>query len=126
MNISVQNVLDSLQSSKNVRYLGILAGAVVIGVAGWGGYYYFSMKKAQEAQKAFAESMAEYDKALQADSKDAHWDDVVRAFQTAYDRYSSTWAGPYILAYLSQALLQEGKPDEALNVMTKAVVSFNK
>jgi hypothetical protein len=126
MNTSMQHFFDSLQSSKNIRYLGILAGAGVVGVAGYGVYYYVTMKKSQKAQKALAESSEAFTKALQSEGKDVRWDDVHRAFQTAYDRYGSTWAGPYLLAYQADAYAYEGKLNEALAEMTKALSSLKK
>ncbi len=121
MNLSIHHVLDSLQNKKNSRYLGFIAGALFLVVAGYGAYYYFAQQKAEEAQKALSESLAEFDKAMQADPKEARWDDVARAFQAAYERYGSTWAGPYLLSYKAQALLQCDKFDEALTTMEKVV-----
>jgi predicted negative regulator of RcsB-dependent stress response len=126
MNPSVHNFLNSLQSDKNLRYLGLLAGAVVIGVVVWGGYYLYSSKKAEEAQYALSQAVSEYEKALQGDGKDTRWDEVVHGFQTAYDRYSSTWAGPYLLAYKAQALLHNNNYAEALPAMTTSVASMKK
>lgn len=126
MNTALQQFYASVQNEKNVRYLGILAGLIILGLAAWGGYSYMTMKRAEEAQKALSEGVAEFERASAEEDKEAHWDDVVRGFQTGYDRYSGTWAGPYFLVYKAQALLAQNKFDEALAEMTKAVAAIKK
>jgi hypothetical protein len=126
MNTSLQQFYATVHNEKNIRYLAVLAGLIVLGLAAWGGYSYITLKRSEEAQKALSEGIAEFDRAHTGEEKETHWDDVVRGFQTGYERYSSTWAGPFFLVYKSQALLANHKFDEALAEMTKAVAAMKK
>lgn len=124
--VMIQDFFFDLQKKKYVRYLLILAGMVAAGAAGWGIYSYTLTKKAQDAQEAFSQALAEFEKNLQAEEKSQRWDEIVQAFDAGYEHYAQTPLGPYFLAYKAQALLYGNKPEKALEATAKLVASITK
>lgn len=113
-----------LKNDKQVIYLGVFVLLVGLGAGGYFGYKYFSNKKAAQAHSAFQDSLNEFNKMLQIDTKAQKWDSVVRIFDAAYQKYSGTSMGPYLLAYKAQALVYDNKLDEAIKTMSTVVNSL--
>jgi hypothetical protein len=110
--------------NKQVVYLAILLGVAIVGAGGFGIYKYFSIQKAKEAHSAFQDSLIEFNKMLQVDPKNQKWEQVVKIFDTAYQRYGSSVMGPYLLAYKAEALVYDNKLEDAIKIMSNSVNSL--
>lgn len=122
----ISGFIPSKKVAKQMRYLiGLLALALFI-MACMAIYSYFKVRNSQAGHKAFMESLAEYDKNISAPTNEQKWNDVIRAFDTAYQRYGNTPLGPSMLAYKAQALIYDNKFDAALDTMIKAVSIIKK
>lgn len=121
------NEAKELLESKIVRQ--VLVVGIVVGV-GVGGFYinsYFNDRKQLRAVAALDEAMQTYYTALSTefdwskkDQKGA-WDEVELAFQVAHEQNSSSSLAPSFLIYQAQALVAQGKLDEAAKLAAKAV-----
>lgn len=95
----------------------ILAAGMLIGGSFYG-YRWNNERKEKNAQKMFADCMHDYAKA-QKDSK--WWSHAEQLFKLGYEENSSTNLAPYFLVYQADALVHQGKQEEAVRVMDEAM-----
>lgn len=131
LNKSYNYLLDNIK-----QFLLILAGIAVI-VALALSYGFYRAKMQERAHKSFVEAMTYFDAKIGeqdnflSDSKsfksfDEKWAKTAEVFQKAYNDNSSSGLAPIFLAYQSQALLNLGKLDEAINVLQKSLIIMPK
>lgn len=110
----------------------IIAGTVfAVGFFAYWGYHLHIRTRQEKAQYAFSESLEVYKQAVAqefsgASDKSNMWDEVEMAFKTAYKQNQSSTYAPYFLAYQAEALIRQGKKQEAKELLEKAVSSMNK
>lgn len=113
----------SMPNATSTRYWTIaLACAVVLG-GGWYGYRGYMRNKSQAASGFLLDYVHEYSaqKGQQVD-----WAEVAQSFSSEANRYSYTALKPYFLVYEAEQLVRQGKKDEALATMQKAVAELPK
>ncbi|MDP3889301.1 MAG: hypothetical protein Q8Q25_02025 [bacterium] len=103
---------------KYSKQWGIAFGIVVLLGAGFLGYRWYDVSKQQDAHKQFADSIREYDLAMQ---KGKDWNSIEVLFKSGAQQQKNTTFGPFFLAFQAQALLRQGKKDEALQVMDSII-----
>jgi len=94
--------------------------AVLLGVA-VGGFYlykYYTHSKEATAQKVLSECLEEYERAAGGMGS---WYDVEVALEMGYEQNSGSNLAPYFLAYKADAMLEQDKKKEALEVMKEAL-----
>lgn len=113
-------------------YKAAVIAALGIGLAGatYAGYYWFSMRVQKQAQQALADSLDAYNQAESSGMRAASgddakkmelWQDAELALGLGYEQNKHSTLAPYFLALQSDALSQQGKRDEALALLEKAV-----
>lgn len=120
----MQNVGTSLRRNKSLQLVIAVIVASATIVAGWWAYSVYTTKKTEKAHQVFVDCLAEFEKNMSGTHGQARWDDVVRAFDIAYQRYGSTIFGPSFLAYKASALINSGKLEDAIPVMQQSVDSL--
>jgi len=88
------------------------------------GYRWYTVSRAQAAQKHFADCVQEYNKAAQTGSQS--WAMIAKIFELGAQDYASTSMAPYFLAYQADALVHDNKLAEAAVVMQNAVNKMSK
>jgi hypothetical protein len=103
------------KSAKYTKIIVLGLGASV--VLGGSALLYRWYRSGQEraAYKQFAECAQKY--ARNAQAANAEWDEAVACFKSGSQAYGSTNMGAYFLGLEAQALIEQGKKDEALVVM---------
>jgi predicted negative regulator of RcsB-dependent stress response len=102
----------------------MIAGAVI--AAGSAGIYYYHAQRVQTEQAAliaYSEVMADYNKAF---NKPELWADVIQASQMGHRQYSGTVYGPLFIIVKAEALIQQGKLDEALPTMKEGLAALSR
>jgi len=110
-----------LQAQKNDRFTRIFFIIVVIGAFGYGGfrgYRWFIARREAKAQKVFLESMQLY---MEAKADPSKTEDVLGAFSFGYDQNKSSNLAPFFLFFKSKLLSDQGKHEEALQLMETAI-----
>lgn len=92
--------------------------AVLVSGAGFVGYRWYSVSKAQEVQKVLGECLDEYHR---AQAQAALWENVSLNFSLGYDHYNASAMAPYFLAGKADAMIMQGKKKEALDVMNALI-----
>jgi len=108
---------------KYSRELFLAVILLVVASLGFFSYRWYTGYREQSAQQALADSVELFKKASQAGTPD-DWASVATQLQLAYDQHSHASIAPYFLAYKSQALVEQGKDDEAratMEVMVKGL-----
>lgn len=122
----IPQMTQELWTQKRVNTAAIIL--VCLGLAGavWYGYTWYRRSKEQKAYKDLAESIDGYTKVRHSGGKAEKWADVERGFQTGAQRNSSSKLHPYFLAFQADALIEQGKLNEALALMNKAVNALSR
>lgn len=126
-----QRLLTQLTQNKSLQQnINAAVGALVlVGLlaAGWYGYNWYSSSKEQTAYKDLAESLDAYSKMRQGMGHgEEKWSDLERGFREGAQRSGSSKLHPYFLVFQADALSEQGKHQEALALMDKAVPLISK
>lgn len=108
----------SFERVKEVSFFKELAIGLLFIIATVGGFYVYRVwntGKEQEAQKIFEECFQEYQRALQG--SDESWSEVAMMCKLGYERYGTAYIGPFFLGLQADALLWQGKREEALALL---------
>lgn len=99
----------------NPQYLGAALACMLLVGGGW--YYYRSsvIKHEEAAYTVLSDCMAEYDQAAAGASE---WKDVSAMCQSGYEKHSNSKVAPYILDIQVDALLEQDKKQEAMEVLS--------
>jgi tetratricopeptide (TPR) repeat protein len=108
----------------------IFVGATIFSL----GYLYHKSRLQEKAYKSFANALRYYDaKVGEAKSSvpdidlksfataEEKWNEVAKIFQEGFENYRNAGIAPFFLVYQSDALLNLGKTDEAINVLRQAI-----
>jgi len=117
--------LSSIQSLFN-RYskeLIITVGIILFGIAAAYGYWMYRNYQEEAAQRAFATCIEELNNAQHDQSL---WPTVALAAMTGYRQHSNSSLAPYFLALEVQALLGQGKLDDAILSMDRVLGMISK
>jgi hypothetical protein len=123
---AVQDLLYTLRTRKEVRYVLLGVACALLGLAAFGIYSYFMTKKAQEAQEQLSQNLSEFKKTMQAKPEDQKWDAMAQLFGDGHARYGHTSLGPYFLVYKAQSLLYGGYLEQALDTMDAVMKDLKK
>jgi tetratricopeptide (TPR) repeat protein len=126
----LENALDYIKKNRKLVIAGVVG--VVVVVSAVTGYWFYRIHVREQAHKAFAQALKYYDGVVgTTPSADTHgmffaseiekWQKTEQVFKEAYENYKSTELAPMFKAYQSEALLNLGKHDEAIAVLSSAV-----
>jgi hypothetical protein len=124
----VQKNLLSTRRSKHILAVAVVLLAIVGGV-----YAYDTYKAAREARahRIFVESYALYEQVLSQESKEASlekrkglWEEVEMAFGAGYQQCKYSRLAPYFQAFQAEALIRQGKNDQALEMMNEMLLGL--
>lgn len=96
----------------------IILLVVGVGVGGFYGYRWYIARREARAQKSFGEAMQLFEHAKQNPKQ---WADVAGALEIGYEQNSGSKLAPIFLFFQASALVQEGKAEQAINVMEDAL-----
>lgn len=122
---TVQDIRDLCAgyTGKYVRYgkvIGGLALGIVVLILIYFSYGWYAVHQAQVAQRSLAHAFEVY-KQNSKNTSDKNWASAEQLFQLSYDEQSRSSLAPYFLVLESDALLEQGKWDEALKKSEEAV-----
>ncbi len=130
----MENTLDFIVKNKKQVLIGV-AGIAIL-VTATVGYVFYKRHVREQAHKDLLQALRYYDgvvgKMSYADaatvsfaSEAEKWQKTEQLFKEGYEAYKGTDLGSMFLAYQSESLLHLGKFDEALKVLSSAVVQMN-
>ncbi len=103
---------------KYAKHVGISIGAVLALIGAFLAYRWYVQYREQAAQKAWAEQLVEYHRAVQS-GLPQDWEHVAMQFKFAHERHSSANTAPYLLAFQAQAVAKQGKLTDAIDVQSQ-------
>jgi tetratricopeptide (TPR) repeat protein len=110
------------------RYRNSILGVLLlvgIAVGSWFSYKWYNQRLERQAYQALAEGIETFNKNSAADESDsAKWGDLERAFAGAAERHKNSKLAPYFLAYQAEALIHQGKQQEAIIIMEKMLTQI--
>ncbi|CAN5187767.1 hypothetical protein BH09DEP1_BH09DEP1_8490 [soil metagenome] len=111
--ITIEKYMYSLKN--NPQYLGAALACVLVAGGGW--YFYRSsvIKQEEAAYAVLSDCLAESDQAAAGASE---WKDVSAMCQSGYEKHSTSKVAPYILNIQVDALLNQDKKQEAMEVLS--------
>jgi tetratricopeptide (TPR) repeat protein len=121
----MKNYLVSFFPTKQLR---LIVGGLIAVSAFVGAYYVYGIyiyNRDLRAQASFAEGYELYEAALgvdlsseKASSKEKTlWAEVEMAFNSGYNQFSSSTLAPFFLAFQAEALVRQGKLEDAIQTM---------
>lgn len=117
---SIARFVDTRRGQRIV----IGASAAVLGVAALAGAYYWYGKSLNErAQKAFMESMTEFEQAL-TQQEGISWSDVERTLEVGSREFSGSSFGPYFKVFQADAVERQNKHEDAVALVKDAVAKM--
>jgi predicted negative regulator of RcsB-dependent stress response len=118
---SVMNTVTTIFTliMKNRRQVMMGLILVAIGSIFFFVYRMWSGYRNQSAQLRLGSLIESYDSAMREKNQD--WDALVKKFQEGYEENSASDLASYFLVYQAELLLSQGKKDEALTVLDKAI-----
>ncbi len=121
---AVQKLIKFADTRRGQRILigsaiGVLALAGLIG-----GYYWHVTSFNERAQKAFMDSMIEFEQALTG-QEGVSWIDVERTFDTGSRTFAGSTFGPYFKVFQADAYVHQNKHTEAIKVMRDALAQLS-
>ncbi len=133
----MRNTVAWWQDISTMYRLAVVAGLLVLGVAGgYGGYRWYKITVETSAQKSFSDCMYVYKEALnrsiqpstQEQEKQGKnlWEEAEIAFKLAYQQHTHSDLAPFFLAFQSDALMHQGKTPEALELLDTAINKIGK
>ena len=108
--------LYDITQYQSLKKIGIAILIMIAAGVIYGGYYWYSIRKDQEAQKMFAECLEQFERAS-VSHDESLWNDVIRAFDNGFERAQKSSFGPYFLAFKADALIRLKKNAEARETM---------
>lgn len=120
------------QDSRIRLAAGAIAGALFLGAAG-GGYYWYTQQREARAQMDFSESIEGLNqfitRRLQGVTKPEEvkeqWQEFELSFATAYDRHRSSSLASFMQVFQAQAAANAGQPEEAYKLMQSALKTLS-
>lgn len=104
---------------KKIALYAVLGICVALG--SYYGYRWYVVQREKAAQKVFAECVLKYRMA----GEDATlWPEVQAMFTHGYTAHRSSNLAPYFLVYQADSMMQQGKFEDAVEHMRRAVVSM--
>ena len=100
---------------KYIKYL-IIGLCIVLTTAG--GFFFYRLYvvyREQTAHKMFNTNMQAYKQALK--DTDVEWQSVAEMFEQGHNKNTNSYLAPYFLSFQVEALLKQGKKEEALTVL---------
>jgi tetratricopeptide (TPR) repeat protein len=110
---------NASQFAQYMPYVAITALALLAAWLMMFGYRWYNARRDMAAQYAFARAMEQFAQAQH--TKTDSWAYVESAFKFGYEQHSSSNLAPYFLAFQAQALLNQGKQQEALDLLNKTI-----
>lgn len=102
----------------------IALGLVAFGALSFYAYRSYIVSRESEAQRAFAHAYETFT-AAQNEGSQIAWQAAQSTLITAYEKHRSSTVAPVLKAFLADALLQQGKKDEALAAMNDACTAMS-
>jgi tetratricopeptide (TPR) repeat protein len=107
---------DSKVLRSHLRYAALILAFIGLGAISYAGYSWYNASRERMAEKDFSSYVQQYYRALSA-PQSAAWDQLASLFDVGYVQHRSSELGPYFLAFQAEALLQQNKYQEALDVL---------
>jgi len=115
----IKDTRTSIQSYRYGRETTVLLAIVLLAFAGFWGYRWWHRQRESAAQKSFSECLYAYQEASQG--KDESWSNVAMLFNLGYEQHQSSSLAPYFLVFHADALLKQGKREDALSKLDEAI-----
>jgi hypothetical protein len=117
--MTIGRLVRDISHGKYVKEM-IIIFVIIIGFFG-GTYLYrlWNVSNERIAQKAFMECLHEYQRVL-AGSEEG-WQEVAMVCELGYQKYKSAYIAPFFLAVQADALIMDGKQDQALTIMNQMI-----
>lgn len=119
MIVLVEKALDFVAKNKKQVLVGFAGVAILTVVAV--GFSFYRTHVNEQAHKALLQALSYYDGSVRFSSEAEKWQKTEQVFKDGAQSYRGTHLGPVFLAYQSEALLNLGKHDEAIAILTRAV-----
>jgi len=103
-----------------------LAVVICLGVMGWFGYSWYKKNGEQKAHRAFVESVQDYTTMEKSPQEESAWHDIEQALAQRAQEHKSSVLAPYFLMYQADALIKEGKREQAIEVMNNGLAKISK
>ncbi|MFH0898076.1 MAG: tetratricopeptide repeat protein [bacterium] len=131
----VHSLVDNITNHKEKIIMGIVGVVLFVGAL-WG-YHYYKNTVQISAHNDFINSLKYYDAPVKTSIKDVEaqeivfdtqqekWDKVAQVFKQGYDNNRSSTLAPMFRVFYAQALLNNGKTQEALKELQEAVATIS-
>lgn len=119
-----QEVQQFVASHRFYRVMRYVSLGVVMLVALWlgsVGFRWYTVRRDMAAQYTFAQAMEQYAKVHDTAATEEQWAEVAAVFKLGYEQHRSSAYAPYFLNFQAQALLNQGKYQEAITVLDSAL-----
>lgn len=117
---SLNSIVRFVDTKRGQRIV-IGSAAVVLVIVAAAGLFYWNRKSLNErAQKAFMESIVEFEQALTG-QEGISWSDVERTLEVGSREFASSSFGPYFKVFQADTALHQNKHDEAVVLLKEAV-----
>jgi predicted Zn-dependent protease len=114
-------IVRNIVSSKPFIYSVYVAGVGILVSSSVLGYHWYSVHRAQTAQKAFSEDLAEYHNTITGQLGHQNWNMLASIFELGANAYSRTSLAPFYLSYEAETLLKDNRRTEATATMGRSV-----
>lgn len=116
----------SLWYKKYERVLTIALALGLVGVIGWFGYKWYTKRLEAQAFADFSQATDDYFKAVLSTDDKQRWQDMANGLALQAQEHKSSVLAPYYLAYQADALVHDGKIDQALTLMNQVLAQLPK
>lgn len=117
--------LTKFADTRRGQHILIGSAAAIFAIAAIiGGYYWYTRSFNERAQKAFMDSMIEFEQAL-AGQEGVSWSDVERTFEVGARTFAGSAFEPYFKVFQADAYIHQNKHAEAVISMRDAVAQLS-
>ena len=123
------NITESFSYDRLARLSALAIMLALVGVAGWFGYSWYKQRINYAAYNDFMQHQESYKKLLAASPGKPSADklqEVGQAFIVGAEQHKNSALAPFFLVYRAEIAEQQGKPEEALEYIHKALASMPK
>jgi predicted negative regulator of RcsB-dependent stress response len=103
------------------KYIAMGLGAAILAGGFYLAYSWYVSYRERSAQRIFAQYINEYRRAHQ---QDLAWGATQDLFQLGAEQHGGSYLHPYFLVFQADALIKEGKKEEALATLDKAIAAM--
>src|SRR5437667_2464497 len=120
----MKDLFGEIGTVKYARTL-IIIGCMIISLAVlFFAYRFWVVHRERSSQLTFGSLLNEYNK--MATEKEPRWNELADKFEAGYNRHSGSYLAPHYINFQAHILLLEGKKEEALVLLDKAIAQYPK